>query len=135
MSPRLFGPLRTRTRHRVEQRRRGEGAATRNRGHPRLGPLCAGWEVGFRLTRMTGIGARSEAGVDVLLGLGDVDVGPFGVGTHGHRDVDSLVVLFDDDVVDPGVVVDLRSLQHAQHAADRVGVEHHRDRGDRLARI
>ena len=70
------------------------------------------------------VGFCPEPGVDVLLGLGDGDVRPL-LGPDRHGDVEALVVLFDPDVVDPGVVVDFGPLQHPEHRAHGAGVEHH----------
>ena len=72
-----------------------------------------------------GVGSRAQPGVDVLLGLRDGHAGLL-LGADGDGDVDPLLGVLDPDVVDPGVVADPRALQHAEHGAHGVGVEHHR---------
>ena len=72
-----------------------------------------------------GVGTRPEPRVDVLLGLGNGDTGLL-LGADGDGDVDPLVGVLYQHVVDPRVVADARPLQHPEHRAHRVGIEHHR---------
>ncbi len=71
-----------------------------------------------------GVGPCSQAGVNVLLRFRDRHVGPF-LGSYRDRDLEPFVLLFHAHVVHPRVVVDLGSLEHAEHGAHGVGIEHH----------
>ena len=109
---------------RVGQRGRGEGA-------PAVAGHLAGAGGDPARRRLVhghpdhGVGPRPEPRVDILLGLRDGHVGLL-LGADGDGDVDALLGVLDPHVVDPGVVADPRSLQHAQHRAHGVGIEDHR---------
>ena len=64
----------------------------------------------------------AQACVDILLGLSNGNVGTF-IWANGHGEMETVILIFNRDLVNPGVIVNFRTLEHAENGLRGGGVE------------